>query len=302
MSLDHSAVNEKKRAAIASVIAAVFLTGSKLTVGLLTGSLGILTEALHSCLDLVAAAITFFSVRISDRPADDDHHYGHGKIENLSALVETMLLLLTCIWIIYEAVNRLVTGKVEIEVTAWSYIVVAVSIVIDYTRSRALMKAARKHNSQALEADAVHFSTDIWSSSVVLLGLICSHFGFYYADPIAALLVSVIILYVCYTLGKKAIDALIDRSIPDYTAIVEELASHVDGITSIHDVRSRTSGADIFIDVCVHLDPSSTLEEAHRISHTLEELIHQRIARSKVHIHQEPEECQDIKSSCSAGI
>ncbi len=295
MGLDQSAVNEKKRAAIASVIAAVFLTGSKLAVGLMTGSLGILTEALHSCLDLAAAAITFFSVRISDRPADDDHHYGHGKIENLSALVETMLLFITCIWIIYEAVSRLVTGRVEIEVTVWSYVVVIASIVIDYTRSRALMKAAKKHNSLALEADAVHFSTDIWSSSVVLLGLICSHFGFYRADPIAALAVSVIIFYVCFKLGKKAVDALLDRADPDYAQIVGDMAMRIDGITSVHDIRTRTSGADIFIDMCVHFNPSTTIEEAHRISDLFEDHIKERIRRCKVHIHQEPEEKPEIE-------
>jgi cation diffusion facilitator family transporter len=194
---------EKKQVAGISVFAAVFLTGSKLTVGLLTGSLGILSEALHSGLDLVAAAITYLCVRVSDRPADEDHHYGHGKIENLSALVETLLLLITCVWIIYEAVHRLRTGQVEIEVTYWSYIVVVSSIGIDYWRSSALMKAAKKYNSQALEADAVHFSTDIWSSVVVLIGLICSHFGWFIADPIAALLVALIVLHVCYRLGKS---------------------------------------------------------------------------------------------------
>ena len=121
MSLDHSSVHEKKRVALISVMAAVFLTGSKLLVGLLTGSLGILSEALHSCLDLVAAIITYFSVRISDKPADDDHHFGHGKVENLSALMETLLLLITSVWIIYEAAQRLLTGNVEIEVTVELY-------------------------------------------------------------------------------------------------------------------------------------------------------------------------------------
>jgi cation diffusion facilitator family transporter len=291
MSLDHSAVNEKKRVALLSVAAAVFLTGSKLLIGLLTGSLGILSEALHSCLDLVAAIITYFSVRISDKPADDDHHFGHGKVENLSALMETVLLLVTSIWIIYEAAHRLLTGNVKIEVTIWSYIVVIASILVDYSRSRALMKAAKTHNSQALEADAIHFSTDIWSSSVVLIGLVCSNFGFYYADPIAALFVAVIVIYVCYTLGRKAVDVLLDRAPSDYAEIVENIAKNVNGLTSVHDIKARMAGADVFIEVCVHLNPSSTLEEAHRISHEFEEMIHQKISRCRVHIHQEPEEC-----------
>ena len=152
---------EKKSAALFSVVAAVFLTTFKLLVGILTGSLGILSEALHSALDMVAAIVTFFSVRVSDKPADKEHNYGHGKVENLSALIETVLLLITCAWIIYEAINRIVTGNTHIEITVWSYIVVILSIVIDVNRSRMLYKVAKKHNSQALEADALHFSTDI---------------------------------------------------------------------------------------------------------------------------------------------
>ena len=150
--------NEKKNVAGLSVIAAVFLTVFKLVVGIMTGSLGILSEALHSGLDLIAAVITWFAVRVSDKPADIDHQYGHGKIENLSALIETILLLVTCIWIVYEAMSRLLSGNTHIEVTVWSYIVVVSSIVIDFSRSRALSRVAKKHNSQALEADALHFS------------------------------------------------------------------------------------------------------------------------------------------------
>ena len=152
---------EKQKVAAWSVLAAVVMTGMKLVVGIVTGSLGILSEALHSGLDLVAAVITWFSVRISDRPPDRHHHFGHGKVENFSALVETILLLITCIWIIYEAIHRLVTGETIIEVNIFSYLVVIISIIIDYGRSRALYRAARKYHSQALEADALHFSTDI---------------------------------------------------------------------------------------------------------------------------------------------
>ena len=148
---------EKRSIALTSVLAAIFLTGFKLVVGLITGSLGILSEALHSALDLVAAAITFFAVRHSDKPADEDHNYGHGKIENYSALIETLLLVITCIWIIYEAVHRLTTGKMVIDVTVWSFIVIVTSIIVDISRSRALYRVAKKHDSQALEADALHF-------------------------------------------------------------------------------------------------------------------------------------------------
>ena len=215
--------NEKTKVALISVFAAIFLTGFKLIIGLVTGSLGILSEALHSCLDLVAAVITFFSVRVSDKPADKRHNYGHGKIENFSAFIETALLLITCAWIIYEAIHRLITGKTDMEVTAWSYVVIVSSIIIDFTRSRALYKVAKKHKSQALEADALHFSTDIWSSAVVLIGLICANFGFFFADSIAALVVAMIVLVVCYQLGKRATDVLLDKTPEDSFALVEEV-------------------------------------------------------------------------------
>ena len=163
---------EKFRVALSSVIAAVFLTGTKLVVGIYTGSLGILSEAAHSALDLGAALMTLFAVRISDRPADDEHHYGHGKIEGISAFIEVILLLITCSWIIYEAAHRIINKNIEIEVTAYAFGVIILSIIVDISRSRALSKVAKRTNSQALEADALHFSSDIWSSVVVLVGLV----------------------------------------------------------------------------------------------------------------------------------
>lgn len=153
----------KKGAALSSILAAVFLTTMKFVVGILTASLGIISEALHSLLDMLAALITFVAVSLSDRPADKEHQYGHGKIENLSAFFESILLVITCIWIIYEAISRLVSGNTEIKVTIWSYIVVIIAMAIDLGRSRVLFRAAKEHNSQALEADAIHFSTDITS-------------------------------------------------------------------------------------------------------------------------------------------
>ena len=153
------------------MLAAVFLTVTKTVVGVMTGSLGLLAEAAHSGLDLVAASVTWFAVRLSDQPADRGHHFGHGKVENLSALFETLLLLATCAWIVWEAIHRLVHRHVEVETSIWAFLVVAISIVVDVHRSRMLYAAARKHHSQALEADALHFSTDIWSSAVVFVGL-----------------------------------------------------------------------------------------------------------------------------------
>ena len=283
-------LKEKKRVALASVFAAVFLTGSKFIIGLLTGSLGILSEALHSALDLVAAIITFFSVRVSDKPADSDHHYGHGKVENLSALIETFLLLITCVWIIYEAVNRLLTGNVHIEVTPWSYIVVVSSILIDFSRSRALSRTAKKHNSQALEADALHFSTDIWSSLVVLMGLITANFGWYFADSVAALIVALIVIFVSYRLGKRSIDVLLDKAPVDLTETIERAALTVSGVTSVHDIRIRNAGADVFVELCMHVDPKRKIGEVHKMADEVERRIGEAVPRCTVHVHQEPEE------------
>lgn len=283
-------VKEKKKVAFISVIAAIFLTGFKLVVGLLTGSLGILSEALHSGLDLVAAVITYFSVKISDKPADEKHNYGHGKIENLSAFIETILLLITCVWIIFEAVDRIVNKNTEIEVTIWSYIVVVSSIIIDINRSRMLSKAAKKHNSQALEADALHFSTDIWSSAVVLLGLIGAQFGMHLADSVAAIAVALIVLFVSFRLGKRAIDVLLDRAPSGSKNIVNQVLEQYPEVIKFHQVKIRTSGADTFIKFNIHVNPLISLKETHELCDKIEHDIKNRIPRSEIFIHAEPED------------
>jgi cation diffusion facilitator family transporter len=288
-------VKEKKKVAFISVIAAVFLTGFKLVVGLLTGSLGILSEALHSGLDLVAAVITYFSVKISDKPADDEHNYGHGKIENLSALIETFLLLITCVWIIYEAVDRIVNKNTHIEVTIWSYIVVVSSIIIDINRSRMLSKAAKKHNSQALEADALHFSTDIWSSVVVLLGLIGAQFGLHLADSVAAIAVALIVLFVSYRLGRRAIDVLLDKAPKGSKTIVNDVLNQYTEVKNFHQVKIRTSGADTFIKFNIHVDPMISLIETHELCDKIEQDIKAQIPRCEVFIHAEPEDETHIR-------
>src|SRR5215469_7645180 len=194
---------EKRTAAGNSVLAALVITTLKIGVGVSTGSLGILSEAAHSGLDLIASVLTFFSVRVSDKPADADHQYGHGKVENFSAFVETGLLLLTCVWIIYEATHRLFFRHIEIEPTVAAFAVMLFSMVIDWWRSRALGRIASKYDSQALEADALHFSTDIWSAGVVVLGLLLVLAGRTYhivwlraADPISALFVAGVVVWV----------------------------------------------------------------------------------------------------------
>src|SRR2546427_9914169 len=204
---------EKRAVAGNSVLAAIAITTLKIVVGVTTGSLGILSEALHSALDLVAAIITLMSVRVSDKPADADHQYGHGKIENFSAFLETGLLLLTCIWILWEAIRRMFFSHHSIEPSPAAFIVLFVSMGVDWWRSRALKRMASKYDSQALEADALHFGTDIWSSGVVALGLALVLAGRHWnipwladADPIAAIFVAGVIMYVSSRLGRQTID------------------------------------------------------------------------------------------------
>ncbi|MCX7762817.1 MAG: cation-efflux pump [Candidatus Kryptonium sp.] len=285
---------EKQKAALSSVIAAVFLTGIKLVVGLMTKSLGILSEAAHSGLDLVAAGMTYFAVKIADKPADKEHTYGHGKFENLSALFETLLLLVTCGWIIYEAIERIFFYEVHIEVNFWSFAVIVTAIIIDYSRSRILFKTAKKYNSQALEADALHFSTDILSSAVVIVGLIGAGLGFHKADAFAALVVSGIVIWISLRLGKRTIDMLTDR-IPD-VSLVEKIKNRVlriDGVVNCKNIRVRQAGSKSFVDMIVDIKRTIPFEHAHRIMNLIEDEIKQIIPNVDIVIHSEPVETSD---------
>ena len=288
---------DKRSAASSSVLAAVGLTAFKMIVGVLTNSLGILAEAAHSGLDLVAALMTFFAVSISDKPADTEHPFGHGKIENLSALFETVLLLATSGWIIYEAIQRLFFHPNIIpETSIWSFIVMGGSMVVDYTRSRILSKAARKYKSQALEADALHFSTDIWSSSVVIVGLVALTVAnrfpglswMHKADSIAALLVALIVIYVSAELGYRTISALLDTAPKGLAEKVERVAASVHGVVNAHAIRIRASGAHTFIDMHVTMDGSCTLNEAHAATEVIEKAIHAVISPADITVHVEP--------------
>jgi len=298
------AMREKTSAALSSVIAAVFLTGMKIVVGILTGSLGILAEAAHSGLDLIAAAMTLVAVRVSSRPADPIHTYGHGKVENLSAMFETALLLLTCVWIIYEAVRRLFFQSVEVEASAWAFLVMAVSVAIDFSRSRVLKRAAQKYHSQALEADALHFSTDIWSSLVVIGGLIfvwaSRAFGIPWldkADAIAALGVSGIVVYVSLTLGKKTIADLLD-GVPPHLREDMIRAAHVPGVLEVGNVRIRRAGPDFFVDVVLTVSRHEAFEHAHDISNQAKEAIRRALNRPNadiiIHVAPSREEAEDM--------
>jgi cation diffusion facilitator family transporter len=290
-------VREKKIVAATSVGAAIFLTGTKLVIGLLTGSLGILAEAAHSALDLAAAVVTFFAVRVSDRPADPSHMYGHGKVENLSALFETLLLLVTCIWIIYEAIHRLLFVTVKVDPSLWAFLVMGVSIVIDFSRSRALFRVAKKYQSQALEADALHFSTDIWSSTVVIVGLALVRFGKYTrsdnkiferADAISALVVAVIVIYVSLRLGRRAVDALLDRAPKGLADRISRMVGEIDGIRRVSRIRVRDVGNRVFVDLTVAVPRHFSFEESHQVVQKAEDAVRGICPTADVVIHADP--------------
>jgi cation diffusion facilitator family transporter len=263
---------EKRSVAANSVLAALVITVLKIIVGFSTGSLGILSEAAHSCLDLVAAVITFFSVSVSDKPADADHQYGHGKVESFSAFIETALLLLTCAWVIYEAVLRLFFRHVEIEPSMWAFVVMAISMVIDFWRSRRLSRIAIKYDSQALEADALHFSTDILSSGVVILGLALVMLGRRYrvewlrdADPIAALFVAGVIVNVSWRLARRTIDALLDAAPAGVRSQITDVVAHVDGVLEVDRVRIRRAGNHYFADLVVGFARTVTFQRSEQL-------------------------------------
>ncbi len=265
---------EKKAVALNSIYAAVAITVLKVVVGVSTGSLGILSEAAHSGLDLVAAVLTYFSVRVSDKPADAEHQYGHGKVENFSAFLETGLLLLTCVWIVYEATQRLFFHTVHIQPTLWAFLVMAFSIVVDFWRSRRLKRAAVKYDSPALYADALHFSTDIWSSSVVILGLALVVVGRRFespwlskADPVAALVVACIVVYVSWRLARQTIDTLLDAAPAGIRSRIIEEVYRVDGVLEVDRVRIRRAGSRYFADIAVGMSRNVTFQKSEQVSH-----------------------------------
>ncbi len=291
--MEQKKIDEKKRVALISVFAAIFITGIKLVVGIETNSLGILSEAAHSGLDFVAALITYFAVRISDKPPDEKHHYGHGKVENVSAFLETLLLIVTCAWIIWEAIQRLVFKTPHVEASVWGYIVMSIAIVVDISRSRALSRVAKKYNSQALEADALHFSSDIWSSLVVIAGLFFVSIGYLWVDALAAIAVAFLVLFVSYRLGRRTIDALMDRVPDGVYEKIQTIIQKVQGVEKLQNVRLRTSGGKLFIDATVAIRRTTPFQHAHTLMDLIEKAIHEQYPDSDVIIHAEPFESND---------
>lgn len=287
---------EVQKAALWSVFAALLLTLLKLVVGLMTNSLGILSEALHSGMDLVAAGITLVAVRKAAKGPDSDHQYGHGKVENFSALVETIILWITVIWIVAEAIRRIQTAEWA-EASIFGIAVMVISIIIDYERSRMLYKTAEKYNSQALEADALHFRTDMLSSIVVLIGLGFVWFGFPIADALAAIGVAIVIFAVSYRLGRRAFDALLDTAPQDMREKIHERCTSIEGVIDCQRVRARFSGADLFVDVVATIDTDTSIQRAHEIANSIEQALEDLAHSVDVIVHIEPNEMEISQSS-----
>jgi cation diffusion facilitator family transporter len=286
---------EKRAVAGNSVVAAVLITTAKIAVGVTTGSLGILSEAAHSALDLIAALLTYFSVGVSDKPADADHQYGHGKVENFSAFVETGLLLITTVWVIYEAILRLFFRQVDVEPSVWAFAVMLISMAVDWWRSQALGRIATKYQSQALEADALHFSTDIWASGVVILGLSLILLGRLYhldwllrADPIAALFVAGVIVSVSWRLARRTVDALLDAAPAGVRAQITDAVTRVDGVLEVGRVRIRRAGNHYFADLSVGLARTVTFQRSEQLVAAVTAAVHSILPEADVTVQPLP--------------
>lgn len=276
---------EKTVVALSSVGAAIGLVSFKIIVALLTGSLGILAEAAHSGLDLVASLITFFAVRVADRPADKTHNYGHAKVENISALLEAILLMLTALWVIYEAFQRLISHKANIDISIWAFLVMFLSIGVDSVRSRVLLRVARRVGSQALEADAVNFSADLWSSSIVIIGLFIVWLAEQFslptwlkqADAVAALGVSLLVIWASIRLARATFDALTDRAPDNLGSKLETALRQTDGVTEVRRIRLRRTGNKVFSDVVVAAPRTYTFEQTHSLTERIEQIVREQV-------------------------
>ncbi|HUO35976.1 MAG TPA: cation-efflux pump [Candidatus Acidoferrum sp.] len=289
-----TASREKRLAALSSVGSAIVLVGLKAFLAVVTGSLGVLSEALHSILDFVAAVITYLSVRVSDKPADAQHLYGHGKIENFSAFVETALLLLTAVYIIWEAIQRLLFHTYHMRPSLAAILILVACMVVDAFRARSLRRIASKYPSDALEADALHFSTDIWSTFVVILGVTGAWVGMRfgipwlgYLDSFAALAVAGLILWLGSRLGMRTVDALLDAAPHGLSERIRHAVSKTPGVLETQRIRARRAGQRYFVDVTISVPRTASLEQAHATSEEVERRISE-VVPADVVVHVEP--------------
>jgi cation diffusion facilitator family transporter len=287
-------MNDKERVALGSIAASAGLTAAKAAVGLITGSLAILSEAGHSLIDLSATVLTYFAVRISGKPADAEHQYGHGKMESVTALAETALLFVLTAIVVWEAVQRLIdTGAHAVEATAAAFAVIAASIVVDFFRARVLRRVAAATSSEALEADALHFSSDMWSSIAVLCGLGGLKLGYSWADAAAALVVAAFICIAGWRLGRRTIDTLTDTAPAGVSEQVAAIARRVAGVVSVDSVRARPAGAVLFVELAVGVSRTLPLDRVTTIKARLTSAIRAELPTAELTITTEPRALDD---------
>jgi cation diffusion facilitator family transporter len=287
-------MNRKERAALGSIAASAGLAAAKAAVGLLTGSLAILSEAGHSLLDFSATLLTYFAVRISGKPADAEHQYGHGKVESVTALAETALLFLLTAVVLWKAVQRLWAEQSHVvEATTAAFAVIAASILVDFFRARALRRVAKETSSEALEADALHFGSDMWSSIAVLIGLGGVALGYSWADAAAAIVVAVFICIAGWRLGRRTIDTLTDTAPAGVSERVATIARLVPGVVSVDRVRARPAGTTLFIDLAVGVNRTWPLNRVAAITERLTRDIRDEIAKAEVTITTQPRPLDD---------
>ena len=283
---DHSTL--KQRAAAASIVASTVLAALKLAAGLASGSLALISEGAHNTIDIGASALTLFAVREADKPADADHPFGHAKIEAVAALAETGLLAALSIGVAIQAIERIRGGDATVDVGAFAIGAIVFSIVVDIVRWRALTYAARTTSSHALSADALHYSSDLVASVMVLLGLVASRAGFPHADALAAIGVAGFIAVAGYRLGRTTIDALVDRAPEGLTDAIRSLVMHDTSVAGIEAIRLRPSGPKIVGDVIVSVSRTLPLERVAGIKAELQSRIARKWPQAELTITANP--------------
>lgn len=281
--------SEKEQVALSSVAASAALTIAKAVVGLSTGSLAILSEAGHSLIDFGATVMTYVAVRVSGKPADEQHNYGHGKVEAVSSLAETGLLFVLSAVVIWEAAQRLLApADHQVKATFWAFAIIVISIIVDFIRSRALSRAASRTASQALEADALHFSSDLWSSLAVLVGLACVRIGFWWADSVAALAVAVLVCIAGWRLGRRTVDTLLDVAPEGAASMIQVIAAKVPGVVKVESVRARAVGEKTFIDLTVGVNRTLPLERVSALKENVVEALRDKMPGAEPTVTTDP--------------
>jgi len=287
--------SEKLDAASKSIKVNVVLAIVKLVTGIFTGSLGIIAEFLHSLFDLMASFLAYFGIKKASQPADRTHPYGHGRVENVSSLLQAALISVTSIVIIYSAYLKVEAGEFGVKESLLGIAVMIITILVDIKISRYLHKKSDKTGSPALKADAYHFSTDMWSTGAVIIGLGAAHFGFPIADVVAACFVAILMLSLSVKLGIRATKVMLDQ-VPDASSIekITTIIAKYPGIRGYHSLRAREAGSHIFVDVSIHVDKSLSIEKAHELADRLELKVKKKCSAVKeVVVHLEPEDFHD---------